>query len=118
MSVYLPPNAPHETKCDDILNNAVVWSRVGDAQVCVGPVGWLNWFGKHSSDVWNLAPLCVMWSLWRERNNRTFENVKHSVGWLIEFCMCSLFDWSRTWGFTTSTLVVGSIESLSCIHNM
>ncbi len=25
--------------------------------------GWRNWFGKHSSDVWNLAPLCVMWSV-------------------------------------------------------
>ena len=42
--------------------------------------GWRNWFGKHSSEVWNLAPSCVMWSLWRERNNRTFEDLEHSVG--------------------------------------
>ena len=27
--------------------------------------GWWNWFGKHSSSVWNLAPLCLMWCLWR-----------------------------------------------------
>uniref|UniRef100_A0A2N9GDU1 Reverse transcriptase zinc-binding domain-containing protein n=1 Tax=Fagus sylvatica TaxID=28930 RepID=A0A2N9GDU1_FAGSY len=25
--------------------------------------GWHNWFGRRSSAVWNLAPLCVMWSL-------------------------------------------------------
>ena len=58
-------------------------------------VGWRNWFGKHSSEVWNLVPLCVMWSIWKERNNSTFEDVEHSVGQLIEFCMCSLFDWAK-----------------------
>ena len=73
---------------------------------------WRNWFGKHSSEVWNLAPSCVMWSLWRERNNRTFENIEHSVGQLIEFCMVSLFDWARDWGLTTSTSIGGFLESL------
>uniref|UniRef100_A0A2N9IF45 Reverse transcriptase zinc-binding domain-containing protein n=1 Tax=Fagus sylvatica TaxID=28930 RepID=A0A2N9IF45_FAGSY len=59
--------------------------------------GWRNWFGNHSSDVWNLAPLCVMWALWKERNYRTFENVEHSVGQLIEFC--------------TDDLMLGSVDS-------
>ncbi len=53
--------------------------------------GWRNCFGKNSSNVWNLAPLCVMWSLWRKRNNCTFENIEHSMGWLIEFYICTLF---------------------------
>ena len=78
-------------------------------------VGWRNWFGKHSSDIWNLDPLCVMWFLWRERNH-TFENVEHSLGWLIEFCMSNLFDWSRAWGFTTLVSVGGFIESLRCTN--
>ena len=64
------------------------------------------------------GPLCVMWSLWRERNNRTFENVEHSMGWLIEFCMATLFDWSRAWGFTTSISVGGFIKSLSCTNTL
>ena len=38
--------------------------------------GWWNWLGKHSSSVWNLAPLCLMWCLWRERNWRTFEDME------------------------------------------
>ena len=50
--------------------------------------GWRNWFGKHYSDVWNLVPACVMWSLWTERNMRTFENVELSVEKLVE-----LFIW-------------------------
>jgi hypothetical protein len=31
---------------------------------------WISWFGKQSSDIWNLVALCVMWSIWRERNRR------------------------------------------------
>ena len=36
--------------------------------------GWHNCFGKHNSEVWNLVPLCLMWTVWRERNRRTFED--------------------------------------------
>uniref|UniRef100_A0A2N9IL89 Reverse transcriptase zinc-binding domain-containing protein n=1 Tax=Fagus sylvatica TaxID=28930 RepID=A0A2N9IL89_FAGSY len=25
--------------------------------------GWRIWFGKHHSDIWNLAPLCLMWTV-------------------------------------------------------
>ena len=78
-------------------------------------VGWRNWFGKHDSDVWNLVPACVMWSLWRERNKRNFEDVELSIYKLIESCMCSLFDWSRACGFTTLLTVGGFLESLSQI---
>ena len=73
-----------------------VWCRLGDPGCVLDHVaGWRNWFSKHSSAVRNLVPSCVMWSLWRERNNRTFEDLEHLVGQLIEFCMSSLFDWSR-----------------------
>jgi hypothetical protein len=41
-------------------------------------VDWRNWFGKHSSAMWNLAPLYLMWLFWREQNSRTFEDVKVS----------------------------------------
>ena len=36
---------------------------------------WWNGLGRHSSDVWNLFPLCLMWCTWKERNSRTFEDV-------------------------------------------
>jgi hypothetical protein len=32
------------------------------ASVVVLLLGWQNWFGKHSSEIWNLVPLCLMWS--------------------------------------------------------
>ena len=36
--------------------------------------GW-NWVGKHSSQIWNLVPLCILWCIWKERNRRTFEDL-------------------------------------------
>jgi len=32
------------------------------------------WYGS-----WRLAPLCVMWCIWRERNARSFEDVEMLV---------------------------------------
>ena len=37
--------------------------------------GWWNWLGKHSSQVWNLVPLCILWCIWKERNWLTFEDL-------------------------------------------
>ena len=34
--------------------------------VAVTLFGWWNWLGKHSSSIWNLAPLCLTWCIWRE----------------------------------------------------
>ena len=58
--------------------------------------GWWNWPGKHMSSIWNLAPLCLMWCLWRERNRRTFEDMESSDDQLLASFSGSLFDWSRT----------------------
>ena len=40
--------------------------------------GWWNWLGKHSSHIWNLVLLCLMWCIWRECNRRTFEDLERS----------------------------------------
>ena len=38
--------------------------------------GWWNWLGKQCSDIWNLVPLCLTWTVWKERNRCTFENME------------------------------------------
>ena len=75
--------------------------------------GWHNWFGKHYSDIQNLAPLCLLWTVWRERNSRTFEDVLCTPDQLLEKFVNSLFDWSRVWGFTTANSVIDFTVSLS-----
>ena len=77
--------------------------------------GWRNWLGKHSSSIWNLAPLCLMWCIWRERNWRTFEDMDKSEDQLLAFFSGSLFDWSRAWGLTSSESLPLFLSSLLCI---
>ena len=58
-----------------------------------------------SSILLNLIPMCLMWTVWRERNLRTFEDMSSSSDQLLGNFVTSLFDWSRIWGFTTATTV-------------
>ena len=80
-------------------------------------LGWRNWFGKHHSSIWNLVPSYLMWSVWRERNARTFENTCRSADQLQEIFVNSLYDWSRVWGLTTANTVAEFIVSLVSVSN-
>ena len=76
--------------------------------------GWKNWFGKHSSVLWNLVPSCLMLLVWKESNSRKFQNAKRSLKKLKSLLIRNLFEWSRVWGFTYSTSVLEFHDSLSC----
>ena len=75
--------------------------------------GWWNWLGRRCSGVWNLIPSCLMWTIWRERNKRTFENQETLVAKIIEIFFVSLYDWSRAWGLTSSPSVGEFLTSLA-----
>ena len=80
--------------------------------------GWWNWPGKHSSNIWNMVPACLMWLIWQECNNRAFEDIARSIDllkpilvvfflFLFFFFFCFFFflfffffQWGRIWGFT------------------
>ena len=40
--------------------------------------GWTGWCGKFSrgGNCWKAIPLCLMWIIWCERNNRAFEGIR------------------------------------------
>ena len=78
-------------------------------------LGWHNWLGKHHSNIWNLAPHCHMWSIWMERNSRTFEDLLCSTDQLIEKFATSLFSWSRVWGLSIASSVVDFVVSLHSV---
>ena len=72
--------------------------------------GWWNWLGKHSSQIWNLVPLCIFWCIWKERNRRTFEDLDSSRDQMLASFNGTLFYWSRAWD---SRLVILSLLSLA-----
>ena len=77
--------------------------------------GWWNWLGKHSSQIWNLVPLCILWCIWKERNWRTFEDLHSSDDRILASFSGTLFDWSRAWGLTTSDSLPSFLSSLSLL---
>ena len=87
--------------------------RVLDLLFC-----WRNWFGKLHLNIWNLVPLCLMWTLWRERNSRTFEEKSSTPDQLLEVFVNSLFDCSRVWGFTTASSVPEFVVSLHSVFSL
>ena len=70
-------------------------------------------------EVWNLVPLCLMWTVWCESNWRIFEDAEHSNTKLIELFFGLLFDKARVWGLTLIHSLADFVVSLSfsCIPN-
>jgi hypothetical protein len=54
-----------------------------------------------------------MWTIWRERNSRTFENKEIALDKLSEIFFGALYDWSRAWGLTSSPSVGEFFVSLA-----
>ena len=73
---------------------------------------WFHWLGKHSSNIWDLVPGCLMWTIWSEWNRWAFEDEEKTVVQLLEFCQRTLFDWSRCWGFSDSSTITDFISSI------
>jgi hypothetical protein len=77
--------------------------------------GWHNWFGKHFSGVLNLVSLCLMWTLWQERNRRIFEDLEKSLIHIKEQFSGLLYDCSKTWGFTEASSLPDFIAFLNTV---
>ena len=80
-----------------------IWDSLGAALYLPTLLfGWINWFRKHSSDVWNLMPACLMWLVWKERDSCMFEKDEgplwiFGIHWLLPYTLPTLlFGW-RNW---------------------
>ena len=87
--------------------NWVMPSSVEDLLFC-----WFHWLRKHSSDIWDLVPGCLMWTIWSEQNRRAFKDEGKTVVQLLEFYQRTLFDWSRCWGFSDCSTLTDFISSI------
>jgi hypothetical protein len=59
-------------------------------------VCWRSQCGNISAkEVWRIAPLCLMWIIWRERNARCFEDQDRSMEELKKLLIQTLFHWTE-----------------------
>jgi hypothetical protein len=62
--------------------------RVVDLFAC-----WWTGGRSRSAAVWKMVPCCLLWCLWREHNDRQFEDKERTIEDLIFFFFHSLYSW-------------------------
>ena len=77
--------------------------------------GWYHWLGKHNSDIWNLVPGCLMWTIWIERNRHSFKDIGKSLAQLLDVCHWTLYGWSRCWGLSDCSTLMDFLLSLRIV---
>jgi hypothetical protein len=61
-------------------------------------VSWRGQLGNRTAlKMWRLAPLCLMWCIWRERNARSFEDRETVMLELKKMMLQSLYTWRVAW---------------------
>jgi len=53
-------------------------------------------------ECWKMAPICLFWCLWRERNNRSFEDVEKTPEELLSSFYHTLYLWTTAYVFPLS----------------
>ena len=58
---------------------------------------WLTWvlYGKKRKKAWMLAPLCLFWAVWKERNRIAFNNKELSIHRMKNYFVCSFWSWTK-----------------------
>ena len=46
-----------------------------------------------AASIWGAIPHCIVWTIWREQNNRIFEGEERSIIELKCIFILSLFEW-------------------------
>ena len=66
---------------------------------------WKAGFGRtRNLVIWEAVPHCLLWCLWRERNDRCFEGREHHMLDMKALFLCTLLDWMVATGlFSVST---------------
>jgi hypothetical protein len=47
--------------------------------------------------VWKMAPLCLIWCIWRERNVKCLEDTSRSFEEILHDFLFTLYTWAAGW---------------------
>ncbi|RVW16810.1 putative ribonuclease H protein [Vitis vinifera] len=61
-------------------------------------LGWHGSFvGKKRKKAWRAAPLCLMWTIWRERNRRAFDDMEKNDQDIKSIFLYTFVNWARVY---------------------
>ncbi|KAG5595439.1 hypothetical protein H5410_036671, partial [Solanum commersonii] len=56
---------------------------------------WIRDGNASTEERWKFVPACVCWTIWKERNNKSFENVQNSLQKIKMNCLALLYFWCK-----------------------
>ncbi|KAJ9707979.1 hypothetical protein PVL29_000172 [Vitis rotundifolia] len=69
--------------------------------------------GKKRKKVWNSIPLCIFWTVWKERNRLAFRGGSLDIQKFKNSFVCNLWSWVRVYIGEESHSLLGFLEWLS-----
>ena len=69
------------------------------------------WVRKEKK-AWQAAPLCLFWTVWKERNSKTFDNEGWSIQGLKFSFICNLWAWCKLYIVPSPPSFVDFVEWL------
>lgn len=59
------------------------------------PSSWIRDGNVTKEERWKIVPICIWWSIWNERNNRSFKNVQNSLQDVKKKCLALFYFWCK-----------------------
>ena len=68
---------------------------------------------RKRKNIWNSIPLCISWTVWKERNRIAFREGSLAVQRLKNSFVYNLWIWNRLYLGEEASLLIGFLEWLS-----
>ena len=72
-----------------------------------------SFVGKKRKNFWNSIPLCIFWTVWKERNRLAFKEGVLHIQKLKNSFVCTLWSWARVYIGEESSSLLGFLEWLA-----
>ena len=69
--------------------------------------------GKRRKKVWKSIPLCIFWTVWKERNRLAFRGGVLNIQKLKNFFVCNLWSWAKLYLGEESLFLIGFLEGVA-----
>ena len=74
-------------------------------------VSWRGSFvGKKRKKIWEATPLCIFWTVWKERNRIAFREGVLNVQKLKNIFVCNLWSWAKLYVGEEEFSLIGFLE--------
>ena len=74
-----------------------------------------SFVGRKRKKVWQAIPLCLLWTIWKERNNRALDNKELSVQGIELIFSCNLWAWSKLFIVSGLSSIVNFVDWLGAL---